>query len=110
MQHRVERSGPELIAAAVKLLDHPLTVHFALCRVVQHMHADEARKQVMVVHVGVQRSAGRLQGVAAETRDATTQKPTIRRGGLRQRSSNRKPTSAIVTSRPLWTALVQIGS
>ena len=59
----------------------------------------------------VARQIGRRgrQRSTAESHAAATQKITIASGGMRQRSSSRKPVKAIATSRPVATALSQIG-
>ena len=51
----------------------------------------------------------RDQRTDADINAVPTQKTTIASGGTRHRSSSRKPTKAIATSRPLATALSQIG-
>ena len=54
-------------------------------------------------------ASAKCQWTVCETNAAAMQKITIASGGMRQRSSKRKPVRAIATSRPFATALTQIG-
>lgn len=65
------------------------------------------KPRMIASHDGAQTRMGTR--THADINAATTQKTTIASGGSRQRSSSRKPVNAMATSRPLPTALSQIG-